>query len=101
MLGDGIHRRILIARFGGALLIGLAGLLIVEKDVSIEYWLVSFLVAIHLDVIYSYIMKNNMWPPFGVLLEYCEENKKERFRMMLLFSCGLPLVVYLWITTAF
>ena len=95
-------KRTALFSFGGALLIGIVGLTFVTVDVGIGYWIMSFLVAMHLGVIHSYMFKLDMSPPFGPIIVYSEENGRQRLRvLLLLFSCGLPLMIYLWVKTAF
>ena len=96
-------KRSALAGFGGGLLIGVVGLLFVRGNVDFGYWIISFLIAIHLDVLYSFLFQLDINPPFSpVLLADAEEDKKWRLSAALFAVLVIiPFLSYMGFITYF
>ena len=99
----GVQKRNFYVGFGGGFLIGLLALPFVSGEVDFGYWLLAFLIAVHLDVIFSFLFKLDMSPPFSpVLLVGAVNDRRWRFSAALFAALVImPLLSYIGFLTYF
>lgn len=84
-----VRKRTYYFSLGFSVLIGMLGMPIATSDIDFGYWFILFILALHIELIYSYFFRLDMRPPFSPILK-AGNKKDKRWRLSaVLFAVAL------------